>query len=88
MSMNLKCKEVELLQTPTHITKMCLFRANGQKDSWPNVLYRYTLWFNSLYSVMQGTKEEIAAEDATRVAHLKMLDKAVKKHKRLHFYMI
>jgi hypothetical protein len=44
MSMNLKCKEVELWQTPTHITYMCYSNGDG---GWQGILYRYSEWIKN-----------------------------------------
>lgn len=58
MSMNLECKEVELWQTPTHITYMCYFKWRNEKlipfqntgrieqiqDNWISIRERYILW--------------------------------------------
>lgn len=41
MSMNLHCKEVDLWQTPTHITYMCYSNKNG---GWKGIFYRYSEW--------------------------------------------
>ena len=50
MSMNLGCKEIELWQTPTHITYMCLSiqKHGGWPDGgWEGVRYRYIEWLKS-----------------------------------------
>jgi hypothetical protein len=41
MSMNLHCKEVDLWQTPTHITYMCYSDNDG---GWEGIRYRYIAW--------------------------------------------
>lgn len=113
MSMNLHCKEIGLAQTPTHITRYCLFNVTDQKFSsrkstrhmwygkqvsWRETLNRYLLWRStfiptsyytgtvappngSLYS--EAYYEETWADFTAEVARIK---KAIRKHKRLHFY--
>lgn len=58
MSVNLRCKEVELWQTPTHITYMCYYRwkpekliafqttgrTEAVKDHWMSIREKYILW--------------------------------------------
>lgn len=53
MSMNLSCSEVELWQTPTHITHMCLMEASGtvafevKGKRAVRALYMYMEWVRS-----------------------------------------
>jgi hypothetical protein len=44
MSINLKCAEVDLWQTPTYITYMCYSNNDG---GWQGILYRYIQWVKS-----------------------------------------
>lgn len=44
MSMNLKCNEIDLWQTPTYITYMCYSNGDG---GWKGILYRYKQWVRS-----------------------------------------
>lgn len=44
MSMNLHCSQVNLLQTPTHITYMCYSNNDG---GWKGIRYRYLQWVMS-----------------------------------------
>lgn len=56
MSMNLKCKEVDLWQTPTYITHMCYSNGDG---GWKGILYRYSEWVKGgLYSGVYKSAEE------------------------------
>lgn len=47
MSMNLKCKEVDLIQTPTYITYACYY-ANlnrWEPSDWRTIRDKYLMWF-------------------------------------------
>ena len=44
MSMNLYCKQMDLWQTPTHITYMCYSNGDG---GWKGIKYRYEQWVES-----------------------------------------
>jgi len=46
MSMNLVCEEAVLIQTPTHITRMCLYAdlEEHTKSPWKTVMEKYLLW--------------------------------------------
>jgi hypothetical protein len=62
MSMNLKCHEIDLIQTPTNITRMCLYaklpdvdkgKGKGKKSPWRTVKEKYLMrvteeWGNKL----------------------------------------
>jgi hypothetical protein len=88
MSMNLHCKEVDLWQTPTHITYMCFEKVNSKgkiiQDNWKSILHRYILWLKqTLNGVYENQLEEM--EKAETVAkHIVEL----KKYKKLHFYVM
>jgi len=66
MSMNLHCNNMELLQTPTHITYMCLMRHNGVKcgkvkdKDMQRALRIYAQWVESTISscITRNKKEE------------------------------
>ena len=62
MSMNLHCEEVDLWQTPTHITYMCFSNGDG---GWQGILYRYTQWVKSCANgVYKSTQEADYAQQA------------------------
>jgi len=54
MSMNLHCKEVDLWQTPTHITYMCYSNKNG---GWKGILYRYSEWVRGQRTTFKDVEE-------------------------------
>lgn len=61
MSMNLHCDGVELFQTPTYITNMCMsLKENGKPaGGMKAVRYRYLLWLeNRLLSSRPFSFEE------------------------------
>lgn len=47
MSMNLHCKEVELWQTPTYITSMCIGCYDSPVKDWKAIRDRYICWVGS-----------------------------------------
>jgi hypothetical protein len=59
MSMNLHCDEVNLWQTPTHITWMCYSNRDG---GWKGIRYRYCEWVKGTLNGVYKTTEE--ADDA------------------------
>lgn len=80
MSHNLYCKEVQLLQTPTHITDMCLF-ADIDKDiysPWQTVAEKYLSWIRNYHG------NELQNWDFVRKHELEFKT-AIKKHGKLHF---
>lgn len=46
MSMNLKCKEVDLVQTPTYITYLCYYAnlKSRQVSDWQTIRDKYLMW--------------------------------------------
>jgi uncharacterized membrane protein YjjP (DUF1212 family) len=86
--MNLYCKEVELWQTPTHITYMCHNKVNKEgeviKDQWRSILYRYIQW------VEQTTNGVYEKEEDVKEAHERVNEhiKELKSYKRLNFYIM
>lgn len=75
MSMNLHCEEVELWQTPTHISYMCYSNNNG---GWRGILYRYEQWVQSLLNGV-FTEDELERRDE--------LKESIKEHiKELHSF--
>lgn len=77
MSMNLRCKEVALWQTPTHITYMCFSNNDG---GWEGILYRYSEWVKG---TLNGawTSEDLADHKERVNNHLAELN----LHKKLTF---
>lgn len=86
MSMNLYCDEIELYQTPTYITYMCLsYNKRGRPDGgWKGVLKRYKVWVCNRVNSWP-TQEDYDEWQRNIDTHLKAVDEAVKKHGRLHF---
>lgn len=83
MSMNLKCKEIELWQTPTHIAYMCYSNKDG---GWEGILYRYIQWVSSHISGTFKRRQDL--NDITSLVrdHIISLRKLAKKEK-LNFYI-
>ena len=46
MSMNLKCRQIDVIQTPTYITRMCLYADldKRKKSPWRTVMEKYLTW--------------------------------------------
>jgi len=44
MSMNLRCDEIDLWQTPTWITRICLYDANGDFRPVTETTHIYMAW--------------------------------------------
>lgn len=90
MSINLHCEEVELWQTPTWVTEMCLSVSNpadGVCDGgWRGVLHRYKIWVRMHSQGIWENQEDYEHEQARINAHLKDLDAAAKKKRSLTFY--
>lgn len=88
MSMNLHCQEVELWQTPTHITKMCIetVTEDGKiiEDNWKSILHKYTLWAQSTLDGVYSTEEE--AKEAHE--HLEEHIKDLTYYPELHFFVL
>ena len=85
MSMNLHCEETTLWQTPTHITNMCYSNSNG---GWKGILYRYLEWVNSHLTGRAWTNDNAYKDEQDLISlHIEDIHRAIKKHKRLHFYV-
>lgn len=87
MSMNLHCKQVELWQTPTKITYMCMTFAKGKVTSVKGkraaaALKRYLWWACLMDLVWTGTKEELREEVRIRRVHEKEVLQAIKDNPR------
>ena len=73
--MNLNCKQMDLWQTPTHITYMCYSNADGGAKG---IFYRYEQWMRShLNGVVQDVlaHEDLRANIADHLARLKAFPK-------------
>lgn len=77
MSMNLHCKQVDLWQTPTWVTHICLMRSDGKYhfepetiDDAKRALYIYLEWASSLGPKVAHNDEEYAEmQDFSRTYH-------------------
>lgn len=51
MSMNLHCPQVDLIQTPTWVTHMCLYAdfETRAKSPWRTVMEKYLLWVTATW---------------------------------------
>lgn len=90
MSMNLNCKglkneAIELWQTPTTISNICYSNNDG---GWKGVLYRYKEWVKGHLNGSWKSEEDLENMRASVSEHLKDLDAAVKKNKRLTFWVM
>ena len=78
MSMNLHCKQMDLWQTPTHITYMCISNNNG---GWKGIKYRYTQWVESHSNGCWENIEQLEEMRRGIKEHIKQLN----SHKKLDF---
>jgi hypothetical protein len=53
-----KGHEVELWQTPTWITRLCLYRHNGKKRKWKDTLHLYSQWVDQHTQGVWHSEEE------------------------------
>lgn len=92
MSINLHCKEVELVQTPTYITYLCYYAEFSQTEHkrnkpghWKSILAKYLLWYRDY--LLSGPQEEGDYADNLSIyeAHAAHLAKTAKKYKKLKF---
>lgn len=79
MSINLYCEQMELWQTPTHITYMCYSNNDG---GWRGVRYRYSHWVKSHLNGSWKDQKAYEAEKERVDEHLRQLH----KFKELKFY--
>ena len=84
MSLNLRCDQVELLQTPTWITEICYSNSDG---GWAGILFRYEKWVSSSLDGVWKNKEDYDHTYKFVSEHIKSLRDAVKKNKSLKFYI-
>ncbi len=83
MSMNLTCEGVELWQTPTHITWMCLSYdpVSGEPDGGHDaVRRRYILWVESSLNGTWHDADDLSWQRDRVKEHVKMI-KAIKNPK-------
>lgn len=85
MSMNLRCEQVELWQTPTYITYMCYSNEDG---GWQGILYRYEEWVLSQTDGVWDNESAYQKAKARQNYHLQELKDAAKKHGKLDFYIV
>lgn len=62
MSFNLECDQMDLWQTPTHITFMCYSNEDG---GWEGIKYRYIQWVEHHSDGVYETAED--ANDAREI---------------------
>lgn len=75
MSMNLHCDEMDLWQTPTYITDMCMsFDNNGDPDGgMDGVRKRYLIWVRSRLNGVWRDNEEYEIEKMNVDEHCKQV---------------
>lgn len=65
--MNLQCNEVDLWQTPTWITRIALYNANGKIRKPKETLFIYKEWVkNHLNGVWNNQEEYESLRDSVR----------------------
>lgn len=88
MSHNLEAEEIELWQTPTWITDICLsynHKTKSYDGGWWGILTRYTIWVESHTQGDWKSKEQLDSMKESIERHLKELYDEVDKHGRLTF---
>ncbi len=76
MSLNLTCEGIELWQTPTHITEICLsYNPKTGKSDGGNegVRRRYLLWVASSLNGVWSNPEELQNQRARVFEHAKQV---------------
>jgi hypothetical protein len=77
MSMNLKADKLELWQTPTWVTRMCLYTVNevGEtvQDTWQAIRFRYTEWVKSSLNGVWDDSGEYEQQQTIVRDHLRAL---------------
>ena len=81
MSINLHCNEVELWQTPTHITNMCFSNNDGGSQG---IKYRYLEWVKSHLNGVFQNKQEMNEKQEHIKAHIEEIN----SFKKLTFFVI
>ena len=87
MSMNLKCNKMELWQTPTHVTYMCMMTSKGVADEFTGKKARralkiYQQWVSSCHPMQATTsEEEEAMKDGIRTCqeHIQQVEEVMKR---------
>tara|TARA_R110000803_G_scaffold102337_2_gene170419 strand:+ start:335 stop:574 length:240 start_codon:yes stop_codon:yes gene_type:complete len=69
--MNLFCEQVELWQTPTHISYMCYSNDDG---GWEGIKYRYIEWVKSHTRGVYETQEDFDRVHDHVNAHISQFD--------------
>jgi len=84
MSMNLHCKQLELWQTPTHITYMCVMQDDGKISSnlkgkkARRALYMYRQWVRSCINGVWDDEEERKSHEEFLNNHVKRINDVIK----------
>lgn len=86
MSMNLHCEEMDLWQTPTHITYMCFYDNIDLKKQalWIDARSRYAIWIKSTADGVYDSQEECDEVHDRINSHLRELY----KYKKLNFFIM
>lgn len=82
MSINLHCKQVNLIQTPTYITELIYSNGDG---GWRGIRYRYECWI--LNSIQEINNDQILSQDYKRDYSIMIKNhiKELHQHKTLSF---
>lgn len=59
MSINLTCNEVELVQTPTWLTRLALYDHQHNRRDWKETKYIYTGWLKSTLNGVWDNAEQL-----------------------------
>lgn len=86
MSMNLHCNKVDLWQTPTWVTYLCMsLDDEGNPDGgMEGVRRRYIMWVKSTLNGVWNSTEDFEGHRASVEDHLRELN----SHKDLEFYIL
>lgn len=94
MSMNLHCNRMELRQTPTQITFMCMVQRNGRVPDKvtgakaKQALRVYSQWVRfSINGAWKEIDEYLEAKDRVD-KELKEINKVIKSRKKLEVYIL
>jgi hypothetical protein len=79
MSINLHCKEMELWQTPTYITKMCY---SSEQGGWKGIRNRYIEWVKHHTDGVYDNEYDLEMMRERVKIHIEELC----SHKKLTFY--
>lgn len=80
MSMNLWCDKVDLLQTPTNITKMILYAnlRKRKKSPWRTVMEKYLMWVRQTWP----NDHEVIESEERKFQHVLRIYKKLKFEER------